>query len=509
MKDTEFIESAIEILQQNEKEYKSIMEIVKKKLISILDGKKGVSVSGRIKEPEKLREKIYRKNYMQKYDNPNEFVKELPDGIGIRVICMLIEEEKHIFEKLRKSFKNEKHIFGRTYLGDDRLFICFEKQPETQKNKLDIYRMDAVYQGDNEVKIEIQIKSLTHYFWGEIEHSLFYKNYDYTLHNDFYSNLMKNIHVELENIDSEMSSLIHYMDKSYENRANEVKQIGALLISEKYASQIEKELNCKIDLREVYALLVDIHFGLKTDIDNLYIKLSDLMNKIKDSDKTNLGREGLINCELKLSEIAEAYLPIAKIVDENIKSGDVFWHYFYLIYRSLFKEINDDYSDVIAEVAKKVVYLYREVSEIADALLEYDMQSVVNDTIVMMATKKRKIDFFLLNSTMGRIKKSIEKTLLDIQSSVLRIEDFSDEEVFEANKPLMKYIMYVTAMCEIDEIETVNEWTDIVNLVKSCNDYSLKLSDFVFEAIEEKSKISEEDFTFILSELKIEKEKEG
>ena len=47
--------------------------------------------------------------------------------------------------------------------------------------------MDCLWVDSVPVRIELQIKSLTNYFWGEIEHSLFYKNYDYTISNDFYA----------------------------------------------------------------------------------------------------------------------------------------------------------------------------------------------------------------------------------------------------------------------------------------------------------------------------------
>ena len=80
-----------------------------------------------------------------------------------------------------------------------------------------------VEKGKKPVRVELQIKSLTNYFWGEIEHSLFYKNYDFTIGNSFYSGLMKNIHNELQNIDVEMASLENHMKKSEHNQILEIR----------------------------------------------------------------------------------------------------------------------------------------------------------------------------------------------------------------------------------------------------------------------------------------------
>ena len=98
----EFIEKGCDELQSRDDEYTSI----RTKVISYLEEmlKKpelGVAfISGRNKGKTSLREKIYRKNYFNKYSDAKEFLDMLSDGIGIRIVCLLIENEKDILNYL-------------------------------------------------------------------------------------------------------------------------------------------------------------------------------------------------------------------------------------------------------------------------------------------------------------------------------------------------------------------------------------------------------------------------
>ena len=212
--------------------HERIISHVDSYLETLLSEIHGISISGRVKDADNIAEKIYRKNYLIKYSNAEDFINDLPDGIGVRIVCMLNEDEENIYKQLAKLLKNRKNIKGKEYYYQDgeKFYVCLDNQPEKQKNDLDIYRMDCLWDDDDIVRIELQIKSLTNYFWGEIEHSLFYKNYDYIISNDFYAGLMKNIHNELLNIDVEMSALEKHMKKTTQNQIQEIRQISAAMI---------------------------------------------------------------------------------------------------------------------------------------------------------------------------------------------------------------------------------------------------------------------------------------
>ena len=147
----DFINSSIKTLDSYRSEYEKIKNSVVNCITTQLDKEKDfkyVGVFGRAKDSKGLREKIYRKNYAQKYSDAQSFIEDLQDGIGIRIVCFLNNDETRIIDIL-KSFLNEiTDVDGRIFnhSKENNIYICFENQPEKQKNGLDIFRMDAFYQ---------------------------------------------------------------------------------------------------------------------------------------------------------------------------------------------------------------------------------------------------------------------------------------------------------------------------------------------------------------------------
>ena len=107
----EFIKNASEILSSKSKEYKRIIDKIEHYLHELLEDVKGITISGRSKDANNIAEKIYRKNYMMKYNNDAaKFIEELPDGIGIRIVCLLNQDEVKIYKKLIDKMPKKKQI---------------------------------------------------------------------------------------------------------------------------------------------------------------------------------------------------------------------------------------------------------------------------------------------------------------------------------------------------------------------------------------------------------------
>ena len=141
---------------------------------------KGKSIS-RIKTSGSLSEKIKRNNYLRrepKISNPNDaiaFLKEnLNDLIGFRINCYFKDDEETVFDKLEEDLRKEKFE------------VVTDKEP--QQNGHEIYKMHCS-KPEFDFKFEIQVKSLLHEVWGEVEHRLIYKAREY----DTSSNLQKDI----------------------------------------------------------------------------------------------------------------------------------------------------------------------------------------------------------------------------------------------------------------------------------------------------------------------------
>ena len=189
-----FICESIDMLNEKniilEEKKVNICKVFEKKLEEY-----NISISSRVKSEKSLKEKIIRKNYSHKYENNSKkLIEELSDIVGIRINCLLTKEEIEIYTMLKGSCTGE--IYKEYNKFSENIYInILKKQPEKQKNGKDIYRIDALYKDEKiEFKFEIQIKSSINSLWGEIEHKLFYKNYEYILSQEFYSGMMKLIY---------------------------------------------------------------------------------------------------------------------------------------------------------------------------------------------------------------------------------------------------------------------------------------------------------------------------
>ena len=104
-----FIDEAVTILDDRRNTYNKIKDEVIKLITDELDkvGIMYVSVFGRSKDSKGLIEKIYRKNYAQKHKYiAEDFINDLQDGIGIRVVCFMNNDEPRIIDILKK------HLIG-------------------------------------------------------------------------------------------------------------------------------------------------------------------------------------------------------------------------------------------------------------------------------------------------------------------------------------------------------------------------------------------------------------
>ena len=133
------------------------------------------SVESRKKSKESFLEKIYRKDYIHTWEisdnlqsNTDLIAKNLPDLLGYRINCYFYEDEKEIFNAIQRGY--DKNCFGE----DIQLDFTENK---TQKNGHILYKLSGLYK--DRYHFEIQIKSLMHNIWGEVEHKTIYKSRNY------------------------------------------------------------------------------------------------------------------------------------------------------------------------------------------------------------------------------------------------------------------------------------------------------------------------------------------
>lgn len=147
--------------------YKQLAQSIKQTLVFLLDREqiKYLGVDTRVKTFTSFLEKIKRKNY----SNP---FQDMEDLCGIRIICYYQSDLERISELLSETFslhtREEKdHYSDHNRFGYRSNHFIIQLKPEW----IDI----PIYSELNNLKAEVQVRTLLMHTWAEIEHQLGYK----------------------------------------------------------------------------------------------------------------------------------------------------------------------------------------------------------------------------------------------------------------------------------------------------------------------------------------------
>lgn len=159
-------------------------------------------VQSRIKEIDTFREKIHRKNYIIKWpvydsveENQKTICSRLPDLIGIRVNCYFANYESVLYRQLLADLQDHK-------IPD---IDEVKEENNKQKNGHEIYKLSGRYK--KTYHFEIQIKSIVHNVWGEVEHKTIYKNPCYDGYVEKKKELSEALHEVLFASDNQLLSI--------------------------------------------------------------------------------------------------------------------------------------------------------------------------------------------------------------------------------------------------------------------------------------------------------------
>ena len=193
------IESILNEFVQNESNFK-----ISKKIVS------------RIKDKDSLREKLSRKNYIEDWqiDTSSDkniqvsICKQLPDLIGFRINCYFKNEEKPIWQKLNGYLREKENIE-------------VEENPNIiQKNGHKIYKTACKYKEmSNIFSFEVQVKSMLHDIWGEVEHHIVYKKKSYDSRENLKTSIIEGIYTILDGVDKQLNELY-----SFNNSLDKIKR---------------------------------------------------------------------------------------------------------------------------------------------------------------------------------------------------------------------------------------------------------------------------------------------
>lgn len=399
---------------------------------------KNVMVQGRVKGSSSLSEKIVRKRYADRYQNDHvKFISELPDIIGLRIVCLLLEQEKKIFSAIKSTFSEA--VDAKYYSipelkgSNNNLLINHSNQPEPQKNGKPIYRISCkwITNSGEEIFVELQIKSLINMFWGEIEHMLFYKNYTYMVGSDFYEKMMDSIHKSLVAVDSQLQLMSEQLSKkSQSDQLLETKQMFAKLMYNMFSEKYKEELiDIEVDLREIYDLMVQIEFKdvssltraqsiMSRLIVNIYNN-RDFTSELFEFEEYNVG-ETILKDERKAFGL---------ILGNLSRSNDIFWISFIGLYKLFVQKSTT--TEIIDSLANDLMSFYSRFDSIFDVEDEDNpvkqmIKKGIEIGIIHAFGYYKKLDFFLTNVHQQTIMLEIHKYMKSIKDRFLTL---SQEEI--------------------------------------------------------------------------------
>ncbi|WP_313757335.1 (p)ppGpp synthetase [Tissierella sp.] len=305
----DFIDETLELIEERKESIENVANSLEKFFTdSFFIKDHFLNVNYRIKSPESLREKILRHNFYIKYKTPENLLNNLSDLIGFRIECRFIEDEEKIYKDIMNLFEIKcENGFYTNHLNSNILLQLDEKQPQKQKNGFEIYKIDGKYCKDgNCINFELQIKSLVNVFWGEIDHRILYKNFNYMLTEDFFRDIMSSIKDNLSMIDRQLMLVYNHlngMDAS--NSLNKKIQLQALLskiIHDIYIVKIRQEIGFVVDFKKSTDVIVNYIFmkGGPEESENYSINFLRILNRLNDIGKNDISFNRYINFEREI-----------------------------------------------------------------------------------------------------------------------------------------------------------------------------------------------------------------
>lgn len=431
-----YIDDVLDLFEYHRQELVSINKEVRNYFSDVLkDDERALNLSTRIKTPQSLREKLIRRNYYIKYPTPFEGFKKVPDLIGLRIECRFIKDEKEIYQKIIDEF--------RIYCGNGYYASNINKnirlnlediQPQVLNNGFKIYKLDGLYKNSKtSYSFELQIKSLVNLFWGEIDHKILYKNYNYMIVEDFFRDIMHSIIDNLFMVDKQLMILYdHVTNSDASGKDPAEKQLKVLLskiIHDVFINKIYGELGFVFNIKVSTDIIVEFIFmKLKKNKDNSYGEdFISLINRINEISTLDMNLEEYINVDEKPKFYDSFTRNIGNLILASLNK-DFEWNIFFKIITTIDRESdNQIFEDFIHFVRYQYTLLILNLFENFD-LSEDD---------------KRDIENFILNLVIDKFKNNTTLEFLMVKSinkinSILESLKFSEIEGKEDLKELFK-----------------------------------------------------------------------
>lgn len=447
-----------------------------------------LNVNSRIKSISSLKEKILRNNYYKKYKSLEELFSNLSDLIGVRIECRFVEDENKIYKMLKKHFNktDSKGYYYNSAKENIKLRLS-GKQPQEQKNGFEIYRIDGVYQYNNETfNFELQIKSLVNVFWGEIEHKIIYKNNNYIIADEFLKDIMGSVKKNLSMIDNQL--LIIYNQFNKENaidpsvRKAQLEVMVAKIVYDIFSVKMKRSIGFVIDFKESCNEIIKYIFRENNtenseDYNNALIKILSRLNDIG-KNRMDFNRE--IKFEREICFQDEFSNTIGNSILDSI-NRDFQWNIFFRILFEIELGNNEEDFETYIRFLRNRLY-YNDCFLDLYKLFKSDEAEFIIDCIMKkIAYSFKIIDSvdFIYETNIERIKGIIEEIVGAICKNINSYEEW--EKIKDLYLELLTFKVLSVFKCKIkvsevkEYIQQVRQHSDKIEIRENVLEYIYKL----------------------------------
>jgi len=309
------VDETIDLLELNYSSYLYVEGLLKKIFAEILDTQNSyIELNSRIKSEKSLKEKIIRNKYYLEYTDGNEILNHLPDLIGITVKCRFISDEETIFKYIASFFNITETSFSQSKINPNLYLNILDEQPKLEVNGYKTYRLDGYFvYNQKQVNFELQIKSLTHSFWSDIEHEIIYKNNQFLISDGFMKRIMNSIRENLNVVDSQ----IKYVSEEALSQNSLQKNIGLSEGNFKvFLAKAINDLYCK----QMQALTaIDTNFKKSSEIISQYIYIQGFL-------RSKFPQQQMISYYEQLNYLHQSEIGLIQVIEieENVLTNDDF-----------------------------------------------------------------------------------------------------------------------------------------------------------------------------------------
>ena len=358
-----YIDDVMDLFDYHKIELAGVNKELKKYFTDLfLDDDRLTNITTRIKTQESLREKLIRRNFFMRFPDPVSGFKYIQDLVGIRVECRFIKDEEDLYKKIIKDFtiKSDRGYYRSNKNRKIRLKLD-DPQPQTLANGFKMFKLDGEYDTGSYIYcFELQIKSFVNVFWGEIDHKLLYKNYNYIVTEGFFREIMNSINDNLKMIDKQLMILYDHVKKQDASETisaeHQLKKLLSKILHDVFTTKIHEELGLYLNIKIITDIVVDFLFMKSSRNKDLSYgeNFINLINKVNSVSGNEMDFEEYIVFKNKPRYYDNFSKGLIEVFSK-VLNNDLDWNIFFKILQRLLQE---SYSDILTEFIIFVRYEY-------------------------------------------------------------------------------------------------------------------------------------------------------